>query len=89
MLCTWRLLLLCHVVCLAPPADEDVAFKIVNREWEMQKKVGAPFQWASLAGKQSLAAPSPSPVVQHGFRASFDRGTLQLHFNFKRYRYRK
>ena len=53
----------CIIRFHAGPPYEDVAFKIVNREWELQKK--------------------------HGYRASFDRGTLQLHFNFKRYRYRK
>jgi len=46
----------------AGPPYEDIAFKIVNREWEYQKK--------------------------HGFRCVFDRGVLQLHFNFKRNRYR-
>jgi hypothetical protein len=45
------------------PPYEDVAFKIVNREWDHGKK--------------------------SGFRCSFDRGILQLFFNFKRYRYRK
>lgn len=53
----------CIIRFHAGPPYEDIAFKIVNREWELQKK--------------------------HGYRASFDRGTLQLHFNFKRYRYRK
>ena len=47
----------------AGPPYEDVAFKIVNREWEQAKK--------------------------HGFRCSFDRGILQLWFNFKRARYRR
>ncbi|GAC96395.1 hypothetical protein PHSY_003975 [Pseudozyma hubeiensis SY62] len=47
----------------AGPPYEDVAFRIVNREWEYGHK--------------------------RGFRNSFDRGVLQLHFNFKRLRYRK
>ena len=42
---------------------EDIAFTIINREWEMSER--------------------------HGFRSSFDRGILQLHFNFKRHRYRR
>ena len=42
---------------------EDVAFKIVNREWEFGRKAG--------------------------FRASFERGVMNLFFNFKRHRYRK
>jgi hypothetical protein len=42
---------------------EDIAFKIVNREWELDRK--------------------------RGFRCVFDRGILQLHFNFKRQFYRK
>lgn len=45
------------------PPYEDLAFKIVNKEWEYQKK--------------------------HGFRCVFDKGVLQLHFNFRRARYRK
>jgi hypothetical protein len=47
----------------AGPPYEDIAFRIVNREWEYSHK--------------------------RGFRNSFDRGVLQLHFNFKRLRYRK
>jgi len=42
---------------------EDIAFTIVNREWEMSEK--------------------------HGFKSCFDRGILQLHFNFKKHRYRR
>ena len=42
---------------------EDLAFKIVNQEWESQPK--------------------------RGFRCVFERGILQLHFNFKRWRYRR
>ena len=76
-------------VPVPPPADEDVAFKIVSREWEMQKKVGARGAPGHACGKPVTRTSRPLPVVQHGFRASFDRGTLQLHFNFKRYRYRK
>lgn len=45
------------------PPYEDIAFKIVNREWDRGKK--------------------------SGFRSTFDRGILQLYFNFRRYRYRK
>lgn len=47
----------------AGPPYEDLAFKIVGKEWEMQRK--------------------------HGFRCVFDRGILQLHFNFKRQFYRR
>ncbi|PWZ00684.1 hypothetical protein BCV70DRAFT_231508 [Testicularia cyperi] len=47
----------------AGPPYEDIAFRVVNREWEYSHK--------------------------RGFRNSFDRGVLQLHFNFKRLRYRK
>ena len=42
---------------------EDIAFTIVNKEWEMSER--------------------------HGFKRGFDRGILQLHFNFKRSRYRR
>eukprot|EP00928_Gymnodinium_smaydae_P089089 TRINITY_DN73090_c0_g1_i1.p1 TRINITY_DN73090_c0_g1~~TRINITY_DN73090_c0_g1_i1.p1 ORF type:complete len:661 (-),score=175.80 TRINITY_DN73090_c0_g1_i1:71-2053(-) len=47
----------------AGPPYEDVAFKIVNREWNLSTKFG--------------------------FRVVFDRGVLQLYFNFKRWRYRR
>jgi len=47
----------------AGPPYEDVAFKIVNREWHLSPKFG--------------------------FRVVFDRGVLQLYFNFKRWRYRR
>ncbi|KAI9205362.1 mid region of cactin-domain-containing protein [Polychytrium aggregatum] len=48
---------------MAGPPYEDVAFRIVNREWEHSHK--------------------------KGFRSSFDRGVLQLHFHFKRQFYRR
>ena len=47
----------------AGPPYEDIAFKIVNQEWELQPK--------------------------HGFKCSFDRGVLNLWWNFKRYWWRK
>merc|ERR1719188_1326818 len=47
----------------AGPPYEDVAFKIVNQEWNLSHKFG--------------------------FRVVFDRGVLQLYFNFKRWRYRR
>ena len=45
------------------PPYEDIAFKIVNQEWETNHK--------------------------RGFRCRFERGILQLYFNFKRHRYRR
>lgn len=47
----------------AGPPYEDIAYKILNREWEMSER--------------------------HGFKNVFDRGILQLHFNFKKHRYRR
>lgn len=47
----------------AGPPYRDLAFTIVNREWEMSER--------------------------HGFKSSFDRGILTLHFNFKKNRYRR
>ena len=44
------------------PPYEDIAFKIVAKEWAVGRKTG--------------------------FRSSFDRGILQLHFNFKRINYK-
>ncbi|KAJ2747900.1 hypothetical protein GGI19_006309, partial [Coemansia pectinata] len=48
---------------IAGPPYEDVAFRIVNREWEWNRR--------------------------RGFRNTFDRGVLQLHFRFKRHYYRR
>ncbi|KAK9721780.1 hypothetical protein K7432_003179 [Basidiobolus ranarum] len=48
---------------VAGPPYEDIAFRIVNREWEYSHK--------------------------KGFRSSFDRGVLQLHFHFRRHFYRR
>ncbi|KAG0271592.1 hypothetical protein BGZ95_000587, partial [Linnemannia exigua] len=45
------------------PPYEDIAFRIVNREWEFSHK--------------------------RGYKSVFDRGVLQLHFNFKRQFYRR
>ena len=53
----------CFIRFHAGPPYEDIAFKIVNKEWEYGHKTG--------------------------FKCSFERGILHLHFNFKRQRYRK
>lgn len=47
----------------AGPPYDDIAFKIVNQEWDVDRRAG--------------------------FRCVFERGVLQLHFNFKRHRYRR
>ncbi|KAJ2712936.1 hypothetical protein H4R19_002499 [Coemansia spiralis] len=47
----------------AGPPYEDIAFRIVSREWELNPR--------------------------RGFRNTFDRGVLQLHFRFKRHFYRR
>ncbi|GAA6056770.1 hypothetical protein JCM3770_006124 [Rhodotorula araucariae] len=51
------------IVFSAGPPYEDIAFTIVNKQWEHSHK--------------------------RGFRSSFDRGVLQLHFSFRRTLYRK
>ncbi|KAL9429589.1 hypothetical protein AB3S75_031407 [Citrus x aurantiifolia] len=53
----------CIIRFHAGPPCEDIAFRIVNREWEYSSK--------------------------QGFKCTFERGMLQLHFNFKRLRYRR
>ncbi|CAD7922302.1 unnamed protein product [Amoebophrya sp. A25] len=47
----------------AGPPYEDIAFKIVNKEWNIS--------------------------TRRGFRCVFDRGVLQLYFNFKGFNYRR
>jgi hypothetical protein len=46
----------------AGPPYEDIAFKILNQQWDIGRKAG--------------------------FKCVFQRGVLQLHFNFKRHRYK-
>ena len=53
----------CIIRFHAGPPYEDIAFKIVNKEWETGHR--------------------------RGFRCVFERGILQLYFNFKRHRYRR
>ena len=53
----------CIIHFSAGPPYEDIAFRIVNKEWAKGKR--------------------------RGFRCTFDRGILQLHFNFTRTRYRR
>ncbi|KAJ1644812.1 hypothetical protein J3B02_002301 [Coemansia erecta] len=48
---------------MAGPPYEDIAFRIVDREWEYNRR--------------------------RGFKNTFDRGVLQLHFRFKRHYYRR
>jgi hypothetical protein len=47
----------------AGPPYEDIAFKIINKQWDTHRRAG--------------------------FICSFDRGILQLHFNFKKAFYRR
>lgn len=48
---------ICTIIFSAGPPYEDIAFTIVNKQWEHSHK--------------------------RGFRSSFDRGVLQLHFSFR------
>ena len=47
----------------AGPPYEDIAFQILNKEWDANRRAG--------------------------FKSTFNRGVLQLHFNFKRHFYRR
>eukprot|EP01063_Lacrimia_lanifica_P004738 TRINITY_DN12699_c0_g1_i1.p1 TRINITY_DN12699_c0_g1~~TRINITY_DN12699_c0_g1_i1.p1 ORF type:complete len:553 (+),score=262.01 TRINITY_DN12699_c0_g1_i1:162-1820(+) len=53
----------CVLRFTAGPPYEDVAFLIVNKEWDKN--------WRA------------------GYKCTFDRGVMQLHFQFVRYRYRR
>jgi len=55
----------CVIRFMAGPPYEDVAFRIVDRDWDYSAK------------------------HDRGFKSSFDRGILTLHFTFKRITYRK
>ncbi|KAG5979373.1 hypothetical protein E4U55_005241 [Claviceps digitariae] len=55
----------CLIRFIAGPPYEDIAFRIVDREWDYSSK------------------------RERGFRSSFEKGILQLHFQFKKIFYRK
>ncbi|KAF1981946.1 hypothetical protein K402DRAFT_341457 [Aulographum hederae CBS 113979] len=55
----------CVIRFLAGPPYEDLAFRIVDRDWDYSSKEG------------------------RGFKSSFEKGVLQLHFQFKKIYYRK
>ncbi|KAF4505528.1 hypothetical protein G6O67_007466 [Ophiocordyceps sinensis] len=55
----------CLIHFIAGPPYEDIAFRIVDREWDYSSK------------------------RERGFRSTFDKGILQLHFQFKKIFYRK
>lgn len=55
----------CLIRFMSGPPYEDVAFRIVDKEWDYSAK------------------------RERGFKSSFDKGILQLHFQFKKVFYRK
>ena len=55
----------CLIRFISGPPYEDIAFRIVDKEWDYSAK------------------------RERGFRSSFDKGILQLHFQFKKVYYRK
>lgn len=55
----------CLIRFAAGPPYEDIAFRIVDRDWDYSAK------------------------RERGFKSSFDKGILQLHFQFKKIFYRK
>ncbi|PGH07365.1 hypothetical protein AJ80_08006 [Polytolypa hystricis UAMH7299] len=55
----------CVIRFIAGPPYEDLAFRIVDKEWDYSAK------------------------RERGFKSSFDKGILQLHFQFKKIYYRK
>ncbi|KAF1952872.1 hypothetical protein CC80DRAFT_495012 [Byssothecium circinans] len=55
----------CLIRFIAGPPYQDIAFRIVDKEWDYSAK------------------------RDRGFKSSFDKGILQLHFQFKKIYYRK
>lgn len=55
----------CLIRFMAGPPYEDIAFRIVDKEWDYSAK------------------------RERGFKSTFEKGILQLHFQFKRVYYRK
>lgn len=74
------------LVFKAGPPYEDVAFQIVNREWEC---VSISVSLSLCRCSQNAEAARNTVLLcryshKRGFRCSFDRGVLQLNFSFKR-----
>ncbi|KAL5119371.1 hypothetical protein ACEQ8H_002640 [Pleosporales sp. CAS-2024a] len=55
----------CLIRFIAGPPYHDIAFRIIDKEWDYSAK------------------------RERGFKSSFDKGILQLHFQFKKIYYRK
>ncbi|KAH5069126.1 hypothetical protein HBH96_013960 [Parastagonospora nodorum] len=55
----------CLIRFIAGPPYQDIAFRIIDKEWDYSAK------------------------RERGFKSSFDKGILQLHFQFKKIYYRK
>ncbi|KAL4921057.1 mid region of cactin-domain-containing protein [Aspergillus aurantiobrunneus] len=55
----------CLIRFMAGPPYEDIAFRVVDKEWDYSAK------------------------RERGFKSTFEKGILQLHFQFKRVYYRK
>ncbi|KUJ24530.1 uncharacterized protein LY89DRAFT_727554 [Mollisia scopiformis] len=55
----------CLIRFIAGPPYEDIAFRIIDKEWDYSAK------------------------RDRGFKSSFDKGILQLHFQYKKIYYRK
>jgi len=65
----------CLLYFSAGPPYEDIAFRIVDREWEYSHK-RRDFSY--------ILYDIVLTWVNRGFRSSFDRGCLSLWFNFRR-----
>ena len=73
----------------AGPPYEDVAFKIVNREWNLSHKLLGRITHVPALDRHGLTSSLLHSLRRFGFRVVFDRGVLQLYFNVKRWRYRR
>ncbi|TGJ81268.1 hypothetical protein E0Z10_g7491 [Xylaria hypoxylon] len=85
----------CLIRFIAGPPYEDIAFRIVDREWDYSAKKDRGFK-SSFDKDPALLSPTsgPSPDVRASYIQGhstdvYSQGILQLHFQFKKIYYRK
>ncbi|KAF2656993.1 hypothetical protein K491DRAFT_351276 [Lophiostoma macrostomum CBS 122681] len=77
----------CLIRFIAGPPYEDIAFRIVDKEWDYSAKRERGFK--SSFDKVSLVGSDPSRISPVAQDANSIQGILQLHFQFKKIYYRK
>ena len=91
----------CILRFLAGAPYEDIAFRIINKDWWVCGVGWRAGGWRVTSVQPSHAPPlpllpPPTPLLlareynhKRGFKCVFERGILHLYFNFQRQRYRR